>query len=59
MLFRSEAASNKGKFGFFHEEVEDYKKIADEMGVLCLSDGFQYSSEDGRAEGWVVNVSIS
>jgi len=35
--YSSEAASRKGKFGFFHEETADFKKIADEMGILCLS----------------------
>lgn len=35
--YSSEAASKKGKFGFFYEEAGDFKKIADEMGILCLS----------------------
>lgn len=35
--YSSEAASKKGKFGFFYEETADFKKIADEMGILCLS----------------------
>ena len=35
--FASSAASKKGKFGFFHSEQEYYQRIADEMGIICLS----------------------
>ncbi len=30
-------AGEKGKFGFFSSESELYRRIADEMGVICLS----------------------
>ena len=35
--FASSAASKKGKFGFFQSEQEIYQRIADEMGIICLS----------------------
>lgn len=35
--FASSAASKKGKFGFFCSEEEIYKRIADEMGIICKS----------------------
>ena len=35
--YASSAASKKGKFGFFHSEQESYQRIADEMGIICLS----------------------
>ncbi|MBQ7419175.1 MAG: dNTP triphosphohydrolase [Prevotella sp.] len=36
--FSSSAASEKGKFGFFHSEQESYRRIADEMGIIRLSE---------------------
>ena len=36
--FSSLAAGKKGKFGFFDSEKADYRKIADELGILCLSE---------------------
>ena len=35
--YASSAASRKGKFGFFCTEKEIYQKIADEMGIFCIS----------------------
>jgi len=35
--FASSAAGKKGKFGFFTEERPIYQKIADEMGLFCIS----------------------
>ncbi len=35
--FASSAAGKKGKFGFFQSEQEYYKRIADEMGIICIS----------------------
>ena len=35
--FSSSAASKKGKFGFFNEERDIYQKVADELGIICLS----------------------
>ena len=35
--FASSAASKKGKFGFFCSEKEIYQRIADEMGIFCVS----------------------
>ena len=35
--FSSSAASKKGKFGFFNEERDIYRKVADELGIICLS----------------------
>ena len=36
--FSSLAPSKKGKFGFFISEQDTYKKLADEMGIICKSD---------------------
>ena len=36
--FSSLAAGKKGKFGFFDSEKADYRKIAEELGICCLSD---------------------
>jgi len=35
--FSSSAAGKKGKFGFFESEELIYQKIADEMGIFCVS----------------------
>ena len=35
--FASSAASKKGKFGFFQSEQATYQRIADEMGIFCIS----------------------
>ena len=35
--YASSAASKKGKFGFFYSEKEMYQRIADEMGIFCIS----------------------
>ncbi len=35
--FASSAVSKKGKFGFFCSERENYQKIADELGIFCVS----------------------
>ena len=35
--YASSAASKKGKFGFFCSERENYQKIADELGISCIS----------------------
>ncbi len=35
--YASSAAGVKGKFGFFQSEQEYYKRIADEMGINCIS----------------------
>ena len=35
--FSSSAAGKKGKFGFFDSEKADYRKIAEELGISCLS----------------------
>ena len=35
--YASSAASKKGKFGFFCSERENYQRIADELGVFCIS----------------------
>ena len=35
--YSSSAASRKGKFGFFCSERENYQKIADELGIFCIS----------------------
>ncbi|MCR5513322.1 MAG: dNTP triphosphohydrolase [Prevotella sp.] len=35
--YASSAASKKGKFGFFQSEQKTYQRIADEMGIICLS----------------------
>jgi len=36
--FASSLAGDHGKFGFFKTEAIDYKKIADELGIICKSD---------------------
>ncbi len=36
--FSSSAAGKKGKFGFFDSEKAIYRKIADELGILCKSE---------------------
>lgn len=35
--YSSELSGGKNKFGFFHSEQEDYKRIADSLGVIQLS----------------------
>ena len=35
--FSSSWAGRHGKFGFFQSEAEDYRKIADELGIICKS----------------------
>ena len=35
--FESSLAGSHGKFGFFSTEKDTYKKIADEMGIICKS----------------------
>ena len=35
--FASSVASKKGKFGFFQSEQDTYQRIADEMGIIRLS----------------------
>lgn len=43
--FSSTLAGKKGKFGFFTCEAELYRRIADEMGIICKSsdkDGLKY-----------------
>ena len=35
--FSSSLAGKKGKFGFFNSEAETFRRIADEMGLVCLS----------------------
>ena len=35
--YASSAASRKGKFGFFNSERPYYQKIADELGIFCVS----------------------
>ena len=35
--YASSAASKKGKFGFFQSEQETYQRIADDMGIICIS----------------------
>lgn len=36
--YSSIAANGKGKFGFFQAEEQDFKKIANELGMLCVQD---------------------
>ncbi len=36
--FSSALAGKKGKFGFFCSEAPTYQRIADEMGIICLSE---------------------
>ena len=35
--YASSAASKKGKFGFFCSEKDIYRRIADELGIFCVS----------------------
>ena len=35
--YSSMAPSKKGKFGFFVSEEDTYRRLADEMGIFCLS----------------------
>lgn len=35
--YSSSLAEQKQKFGFFISEANDYKKIADELGIICLN----------------------
>ena len=35
--YSSSAPSKKGKFGFFNEEKDIFRKVADELGIICLS----------------------
>ena len=35
--FSSQHAGAHGKFGFFASEADSYRKIADELGIICLS----------------------
>ena len=36
--YSSSAPSKKGKFGFFNEEKDIYRRIADELGISCISE---------------------
>jgi dGTPase len=36
--FSSTVSGKKGKFGFFDEEKDIYRRIADELGIICLSE---------------------
>ena len=36
--YSSSAPSKKGKFGFFYEEKDIFRKIADELGIICISE---------------------
>ena len=36
--YSSSAPSKKGEFGFFHEEKDIFRKIADELGIICISE---------------------
>ena len=36
--FSSTAAGKKWKFGFFNTEKDNYRRIAEELGILCLSE---------------------
>ncbi|NDV79628.1 dGTP triphosphohydrolase [Dysgonomonas sp. 511] len=36
--YSSIGANGKGKFGFFQSEENDFRKIANELGMLCLSE---------------------
>ena len=36
--YSSSAPSKKGKFGFFNEEKDYFRRIADELGIFCTSE---------------------
>ena len=36
--YSSLAAEKKGKFGFFNSEKDEYRRIADELGIICKSE---------------------
>ena len=36
--FSSSACNKKGKFGFFNSERDIYRNIADELGIICISE---------------------
>ncbi len=36
--YTSAVCTNKSKFGFFEAEIDDYRKIAGELGLICLED---------------------
>ena len=36
--YSSSAASKKGKFGFFNSEKDIFRRIADELGIICTSE---------------------
>ncbi len=36
--YTSAVCTDKPKFGFFEPEISDYRKIADELGLICLED---------------------
>ena len=36
--FSSSAAGKKGKFGFFTSEKDTYRRVADELGIPCISE---------------------
>lgn len=36
--YSSSAPSKKGKFGFFNSERDIFRRIADELGIICLSE---------------------
>ncbi len=36
--YSSSAPGKKGKFGFFHEEKDIFRKVADELGIICTSE---------------------
>ena len=36
--YSSSAAGKKGKFGFFNSEKDIYRKISDELGIICKSE---------------------
>ena len=36
--FSSSASGKKGKFGFFETEKDNYRRIADELGIICKSE---------------------
>ena len=61
-LMDTSIAASRG-IGKSATEFLEVSEIAVPVGLgndgYPIAVGFQYSSEDGRAEGWVVNVSIS